>query len=104
MSRNSDFICLEQRSPTLLAPGTSFVEDIFFCRQGWSGNGSGSNASDGESWMKLSSLAGGSPPAVQSSSKQASDQYWFRDWGLGTFSLVSDLSIKSQVALMYSQG
>ena len=54
--------------------------------------------------MKLSSLAGGSTPAVQSSPKQASDQDRFRDWGLGTSSLASDLSIKSQEALMYSQG
>ena len=83
MSRNSDFIGLEQRPPNLLAPGTSFVEDNFFRRRGWSRDGSGSNASDGELWMKLSSMAGSSPLAVQPSSKQASDQYWFRDWGLG---------------------
>ena len=45
----------------ILAPGTRFVEDNFSTdgRMGW-GDGSGSNASDGEQQLKLYS-----PPAVQ---------------------------------------
>ena len=52
---------LEERSPTFLAPGTSYVEDNF--STGWGGgrvcsggnrsDGSGSNVSDGEQQMKL---------------------------------------------------
>ena len=68
---------LAQRSPTFLAPRTSFVEDNFSpgwrggngsdsnASNGGDGNGSGGNASDGEWQMKLRSLAHHSPPAVR---------------------------------------
>ena len=45
--------------PTILSPGTGFVEDNFSTDRwrGVGGNGSGSNVSDGERQMKLCSLA-----------------------------------------------
>ena len=49
---------LQQWSPTLLAPETSFVEDNFSTDGGGrprGGDGSGGNASDGERQMKLCS-------------------------------------------------
>ena len=42
---------LGQRSPTFLAPGTSFMEDNFSA-DGGRGDGSGGNASDGEQWER----------------------------------------------------
>ena len=47
------FWALHQRSPTFLAPGTDFVEDNFSTDGVGEGDGSGSNASDGERQMKL---------------------------------------------------
>ena len=43
---------LEQRSPTFLAPETSFLEDNFSTDQGGGcgGDGLGGNAGDGERW------------------------------------------------------
>ena len=52
-----EWVCLHQRSPTFLAPGTVFVEDNF--STGGGGDGSGGNVSHGERQMKLRS-----PPAV----------------------------------------
>ena len=48
-----------QWSPTFLAPGTGFVEDNFSTDRGGGvgGDGSGSNASDGERQMNLCLLA-----------------------------------------------
>ena len=53
---------VDQWSPTIWAPGTSFVEDNFSTersgvRGGAGGGGSGSNASDGGRPMKLRSFA-----------------------------------------------
>ena len=53
---------MDQQSPTVLAPGTGFMEDSFSAEVG--GDGSGGNASDGEWPMKLHPLTHGSPPAV----------------------------------------
>ena len=47
---------LQQRSPTFLAPGTSFVEDKFSTDQGRGrGDGSGGDASDGRPWGAMGS-------------------------------------------------
>ena len=46
---------LEQRSPTFLAPGTSFVEDSFSTEGVGGGGGSGGNARDGEWWGVMGS-------------------------------------------------
>ena len=54
---------MDQQSPTVLAPGTGFMEDSFSAEVG--GDGSGGNASDGEWPMKLHPLTHGSPPAVR---------------------------------------
>ena len=50
-SRLGGCVCIEQRSPTFLAPGTGFVEDNFSTDGGLGGgDGSGGNARDGERW------------------------------------------------------
>ena len=64
--------CLDQRSPTFLVPGTSFVEDNFSPdgaggRGAWvSGHGSGSNASDGELWRAADEALLTCPPFTSS--------------------------------------
>ena len=57
---------LEQQSPNILAPGTSFVEDNFSKDWG-AGDGSGGNVSDGEQWEVGGSRGSFScsPPAVR---------------------------------------
>ena len=57
---------IDQRSPTFLASGTSFVEDNFStngggCRGG-GGEGSGSNVSDGERWGAAEETSLAHPP------------------------------------------
>ena len=52
---------LEQRPPTFLAPGTSFVEDNF-SMDGGGGDGSGGNASDGEQWRAADEASLAHPP------------------------------------------
>ena len=61
--RSWHLICwmLRQRSPTFLAPGTSFVEDNF-PRTGGQGDGSGGNASDGEWWGAADEASLARPP------------------------------------------
>ena len=55
--------CLRLRSPTFLASGISFVKDSF-SMDGAGGNGSGSNASNGEQQMTFRWLTHHSPPAA----------------------------------------
>ena len=75
-----------QRSPTFLAPGTSFVEDNF-SSYGWERRWFSGNTSDGKGWGAADEALLAphrSCPAVLPGSQQAVDQYWFAAQRLGT--------------------
>ena len=83
-------LCVDQRSPTFLAPGTSFVEHNFSTDGGgvWGEYGSGGNASDGsgdnasnkERWGEADEASLTRLPLTSC----CVDHYWSAVWGLGT--------------------